>query len=588
MADKKHAAAILREVAAMLDLEGENAFKVRAYGDGADAVETMEGDLADAVRTGDIAKIKGIGKGLQAELKAYVETGEIPTYQALSAKYPPSVREMLHIPGLGPKKVRAVLDELGISTVDQLEEAGKLGRLAALKGFGAKTQDKILRNIAFWREHKGQTLFATAIGPAEDLLEKICAFPQVIRGDIAGSSRRRKEVVKDVDIVASSGSPEAVMDAFAALPEVAEVVGKGPTKTSIRLLSGLGVDLRIVSDEQYPYALLHFTGSAEHNTLLRGRAKSKGLKLNEYGLFREDESLVVCRDEAEIYDALGLAWIPPELREGTGWEIALAERGALPALVDRKDLQGVFHNHTTASDGRATLEEMIDAARRLGLRFIGISDHSKAAVYANGLDDARVKAQHAAIDRLNAGFDGFRIFKGIEADILRDGGIDLSAETLAGCDFVIASIHSRYGESREQMTDRICRALSNPFVTMLGHISGRLLLEREPYELDYDRIFAAAAENGVIIEINGSPERMELDWRLLQTAKAAGVRFSINPDAHSTEAIEHAYLGINVARKGGLEAGDILNTRPIAEVGEYLAVRKKRLKDFHGYQASLQ
>ncbi len=578
MADKRRAARLLREIAAMLELEGENPFKIRAYSEGADAVECMEGDLATAVATGDIARVKGIGKGLRAELEAYADTGTLPLYEGLSAKYPESVREMLHVPGFGPKKVKAVFEELGVSSIDQLEEAGKLGRLAGLKGFGAKTQEKILRNIAFYRSNKGKHLYAAVIGLAEALRDQVAALPGVGRCELGGSLRRRKEVVKDVDIVAATATAAPVMDAFAALPDVVEIIAKGPTKTSIRLDGGLAVDLRVVSAEQFPYALLHFTGSAEHNTLLRGRAKTLGFKLNEYGLFREaDDSLVSCADEAAIYRELGLDYIPPELRDAGGWEIEVAARHAVPALVAAAEIRGVFHNHTTASDGHASLDEMIAAARRLGLAYIGISDHTKAAAYANGLTDERVRTQHAAIDKLNADFEEFRVLKGVEADILRDGAIDLAPETLAGCDFVIASIHARFNETREEMTERICKALANPLVTMLGHISGRLLLEREPYDLDYDRIFAVAAEHGTLIEINGNPDRLDLDWRLHQRAKAAGVRFCINPDAHSTEAIRHVYFGVNVARKGGLGSDDILNTQDLAGVLEYLGSRKKKL-----------
>ncbi|MBU6428089.1 MAG: DNA polymerase/3'-5' exonuclease PolX, partial [Cyanobacteria bacterium REEB65] len=349
----------------------------------------------------------------------------------------------------------------------------------------------------------------------------------------------------------------------------------GPTKTSVRLASGIGVDLRVVTEAQYPYALQHFTGSAEHNVALRGRAKAMGLKSNEYGVFREaDDSLVFCRTEEEVYQALGLPWIAPELREGMG-EIEAAAAGRLPKLVTGEQIQGVFHSHTVASDGHATLEEMVAAAQRLGLTYLGISDHSKAAVYANGLDGEQLLAQHAAIDALNQMLSGFTIFKGIEADILKDGTIDLGPEVLDRCDFVIASIHSRHNETAQEMTDRLCKAIADPHVTMLGHLTGRLLLEREPYELDLDRVFAAAAEHGVLIEINASPSRLDLDWRQIGRAKAAGVRFCINPDAHSTAEVANTAFGVGIARKGGLEAGDLLNTRSAVEVREFLASRNR-------------
>ena len=572
--DKKTAARILDEIGSLLELKGENTFKVRAYTEGAKAVECLDGDLEGAVRTGRIATIKGIGKGLQAELAELVETGTSRQLQQLHAAYPSGVREMLGIPGIGPKKIKLLFEELGIGSIDALEEAAQADRLSAIKGFGTKTQDKILKNIAFYRTNIGKHRYIDAIGSAMEILDEVKAIPGVERAEIAGSLRRKREVVKDIDLLAASPVAMPVMDAFAAFGSVADIVGKGPTKTSVRLGGGLGVDLRVVTPEQYPFALVHFTGSAEHNTLLRGRAKTMGLKLNEYGLFRaSDDTLVSCKDETEVYAALGLAWIPPELREGAD-EVILAASGRVPALVEIGQIRGVFHAHTVMSDGHATLAQMAEAARALGLQYLGISDHTKAAAYANGLDDKRVKAQHIEIDALNAGFGDFTILKGVEADILRDGGIDLEPGTLEACDFVIASIHSRFAETSDEMTERICIALANPRVTILGHMTGRLLLEREPYALDYDRIFAAAAAHGVIIEINANPSRLDVDWRFIRKAKAAGLLFCINPDAHSTDALSHTQYGVNVARKGGLGPSDILNTRPLSEIRAYLERRR--------------
>lgn len=572
--DKKAAARILEAIADLLELKGDNAFKIKAYRDASDAIARFEGDLAPAVLSGEILTVKGIGKGLQAELVQLVNTGRSALHDELSAAFPASLRELLAVPGLGPKKVKALHEGLAVASLADLEEAVAKGRVAGLKGFGAKTADKIARNLAFYHQTRGQHRYADAIGPARELLAFLRSVAAVERCELAGSIRRVKEVVKDVDLVACSADPEAVMEAFVRAPGVVDIVGKGPTKTSVRLAGGLGVDLRVVSAEQFPYAWQHFTGSAEHNVALRGIAKGMGFKSNEYGLLREpDGSQVACASEAELYAALGLAWIPPELREGT-WEIEAAREGRLPDLVGTDQIQGVFHSHTVASDGHATLEQMVAAARSLDMAYLGISDHSKAAFYANGMDAARLAEQQVAIDRLGGEIPDFTIFKGIEADILKDGTIDLGPQVLGTCDFVIASIHSRFNETRDEMTERICKAVTDPHVTMLGHLTGRLLLEREPYELDFDRVFAAAAEHGVLIEINASPSRLDLDWRLMQRAKSAGVRFSINPDAHSTAEIANAALGVSMARKGGLEAQDLLNTRSAAEVREYLERRK--------------
>ncbi len=573
--DTASAARLLSEIGDLLELKGEDAFRIRAYREGADAIARLGGDLRASVESGEILSVKGIGKGLLAELKALVETGTTPLYQQLRRSFPESLLELLAVRGLGPKRIRALHEGLGIASLADLEDAVKRGRIAELKGFGTKTADKVARNLAFFKETLGQHRYADAIGEARLLLAHLRAQPDARRCELAGAIRRACEVVTEVDLVVSSDDSEAVMGAFAAYPGAIEVLPTRVGTARIRLASGLEAQLRVAPADQFAHALLHDTGAPEHFADLVRLAADAGLQLDERGLFlQRDGFRLSCRSEEEIYAELGMTWVPPELREGT-WEIEAARRGALPDLVRADQIRGTFHAHTVASDGHATLEQMVAAARALGLGYLGISDHSQAASYVGGLDAKRLAEQHAAIDAIAANLEDFVVFKGIEADILKDGTVDMGARTLDTCDFVVASIHSRYGESRQEMTERICRALADPHVTMLGHLSGRLLLEREAYEIDFERVFETAARYGVLIEINSTPSRLELDWRWLQRAKAAGVRFSINPDAHNTVELANVPLGVAIARKGGLEPADLLNTRTAAEVREYLTRRKR-------------
>ncbi|MBC7542923.1 MAG: histidinol-phosphatase, partial [Candidatus Sericytochromatia bacterium] len=386
--------------------------------------------------------------------------------------------------------------------------------------------------------------------------------------------RRRVETIKDIDVLVATQDPEQVMAKFLALAEVESVTVQGPTKTSIRLTDGIAVDLRAVTAAQFPYAWQYFTGSQAHNTVLRGRAKDRQLKLNEYGLFNGDE-LIPCDDEAAIYTALGLTYIPPEMREDWG-EFTLAEQGTFPDLIGHDALCGIFHAHTVASDGSATLEEMAKGALDLGFRYLGITDHSQSAVYAQGLVPDQLLAQQATIDGLNTAQSDFNLLKGIESDILYDGSLDYEDEVLARFDFVIASVHSRFGMDGPAMTERLMRAIRNPHTTMIGHLSGRLLLARDPYDLDMEAILQAAAEHGVIIELNANPHRLDIDWRWLRRARELGVLISINPDAHSVAGLSDTVYGVNMARKGGLTAGDVFNARPIEDIRAYLTARRQR------------
>ncbi|MBI4714370.1 MAG: DNA polymerase/3'-5' exonuclease PolX [Nitrospirae bacterium] len=570
--DRKEVGHILEEIGILLELKGENPFKCNAYHAAARTLEALEGDLAEQVRTGALKEVKGIGKALFEKISELVTTGRLPYYEELRGSIPAGLLEIIKLPGVGPKKAKALHDLLGIASVGELEYACVENRLVDLPGFGVRSQEKILEGIRYYKKAQGLHLFPAALTEAEILTAALRKVPGVTRADYAGSLRRRKEVIRDIDLVAAARDPGRVMDAFAALPEIQTVLAKGETKAGVLLHSGIQADLRVVSDAEFPFALLYFTGSKEHNTALRGRARRLGLKLNEYGLFREEEPLP-CRDEDAVFARLGLTPIPPELREDMG-EIEAAEKGRLPQLVEPGDVRGVSHGPTTASDGGADLREMVLKAKNLGYRYVGISDHSRSAHYANGLSVERVRAQHREIDKLRKEIPGIAIFKGIESDILADGSLDYPDEILATFDFVIASIHSRFQMTEREMTDRILRAVANPYTTMLGHPTGRLLLSREGYAVDLKKIIDAAAERKVVIELNANPYRLDLDWRLCRYTHDRGVRVSINPDAHSPEGLEDTVYGVGIARKGGLTKDDVLNTMTAEKIEEYLSSRK--------------
>ena len=570
--DKKQVVSILEEIGMLLELKGENPFKSRAYFNAARIIDGLGTNLGELVGSGEISRIKGIGEALSQKITELVTTGHLKYYEGLRASFPDGILAMLSIPGLGPKKLKTLYEELGIATIADLKKACEDDQLLTLDGFGKKSQEKILQGIQSLQKHHDQHLTSIALDHGQKLLEALDKHPSILRLSLAGSLRRQKETVKDIDMVASAQDVGSVMDFFVTLPQVESVIASGETESRVLLKSGINADLRLVSDSQFPYALHHFTGSSEHNTAMRTRAKAQSMKMNEYGLFRA-EAFVPCRDEAQIFKRLGLEYIPPELREDMG-EIEAAESGKLPRLIELQDLKGIFHVHTSYSDGVATLEEMALAARNLGYQYLGISDHSQSAFYARGLKVEEVLRQHKEIDSLNERLKPFRILKGIESDILADGSLDYPDEVLARFDFVIAAIHSRFTMSQEQMTDRICRALQSKFVTMLAHPTGRLLLSREPYALDVNRVIEVAAANQVIIEINSHPQRLDLDWRLLKYAKSLGLMTSINPDAHDIEGFEDMRFGVGVARKGWLEPGDVLNAHTLLQVLDHLRRRK--------------
>jgi len=574
--DKIEVARILAEIGSLLELKGDNPFKVRAYENAARAVESFEGDLEEAIRTGRLLEQKGIGKALFDKIVELHDTGHLKYYEQLKEEIPPGLLEMIKIPGVGPKKAKTLYDLLGISTVGELEYACLENRLVELRGFGKTTQEKILKGIEYYKKGRGLHLFSNALAEANKLLSAVKKNRDIIRIEIAGSIRRRKEVIKDIDLVASvrSGMEGKVMDFFTRLPAVQSVTVKGDTKSSVMLKSGISADLRLVSDVEFPFALHHSTGSMEHNAAMRSRAKKMGFKMNEYGLFR-GEDIILCKDESEIFKTLGLSYIPPELREDSG-EIEAAERGELPELLELGDIKGIFHVHTTFSDGSMTLAEAVRIAKELGFQYIGIADHSKSAYYAGGLTEERIREQHEEIDRLNKGSKDFHIFKGVECDILADGSLDYDNSVLSTFDFVIASIHSRFNMSEAEMTKRIITAISNPYTTFLGHPTGRLLLSRDGYQVDLKKVIDAAGDHKVVIEVNSHPYRLDLDWRFCRYAKERGVKVSINPDAHHIEDLSNIQYGVGIARKGWLTAGDVINTMSLEEIKAFLQKRHRR------------
>ncbi|HWG44098.1 MAG TPA: DNA polymerase/3'-5' exonuclease PolX [Gemmataceae bacterium] len=574
--DKHQVAAILDEIGTLLELQGENAFKCNAYHNGARAIEQLEEDLGTVVREGRLASVPGIGTTLREKITTLVTTEKLPFHDELRKKTPPGLLDMLRIQGLGPKRVKLLYDQLKLDTLDKLAEACEEGRVASLKGFGEKTQQKIIEGIQFLRQMGQRVRIDQALPLGMRLLEAMREAPGIIRMELCGSLRRRRETIKDIDILISSDDPKPIMERFVSLPGVEQIIAHGETKSSVIVRDGgrvlMNADLRIVRDEQFPFALHYFTGSKEHNIAMRVRAQEYGLKLNEYELAGADQR-VNARDEEGIFKALDLTYIPPELRENTG-EMDAAADGDLPNLIEADDIKGVFHCHTTYSDGGNSVEEMALAAKKLGLKYFGLGDHSQSLTVANGLTPARVRQQQTEIDAVNQRLKGIKIFKGIECDILADGSMDFEDDVLATFDYVVASVHSHFAQPRSEMTARIIKAIRNPYVTMLGHATGRLLLRRDGYQVDLEAVLQAAAETGTMIEINAHPARLDIDWIHCKRAKVLGVKLVINPDAHSTEDIALYRYGVDVARRGWLEKGDVFNTKSLAEVTKALAARK--------------
>jgi len=584
--DKNQVANVLEDVASLLELkEGSNPFEARAYENAARAVSALDGDIEQLTREGKLKGVPGLGATIIKRIEELVNTGQMALYDELVADTPQVKLDMRRIQGVGPKKINVIYNQLHVQSIAELEQACKEDKVAVLPGFGKKTQDKILQGIALLAQHAGRFLYPVAEDEAEHMYQALSTIPEIVRKQVAGSLRRKRETIGDIDMVVSvaDDAGEAIrreiMDVFTGQPNVQAITGKGDTKSSVVLKSGINMDLRVVGDSQFPYTLHHFTGSKEHHIPLRRRALSMNMTINDYGLFRGKEphlELVPCKNEADIYAALGMAYIEPELREDTG-EIEAAIAGKLPTLVQMEDLQGILHVHSTWSDGQNTIREMAEACIARGYHYLGMTDHSKVAAYAGGLNEDALRRQGEEIDRLNEEFAGrIHILKGTECDILRDGSLDFSDETLASLDFVVASIHSLFNLPPEEQTQRMLRAIANPYVDIIGHPTGRILLGREGYTLDIDAIIDAAAEHGVCIEINAHPSRLDLDWRYLHRARDKGMKIPVDPDAHSIDGLDVVRYGINIARKGWLRPADVLNTLSTRAIQAYFRARRKR------------
>ncbi len=568
--DKNQIAAIFEEVAVLLALkEDSNPFEARAYENAARAINALDGDIEQLTRSGKLKGTPGLGATIVKRVEELVDTGQLAFYEELRDSTPAVKLEMLRIQGMGPKKINAIYDKLHVNSIAELEQACLDDRVAHLPGFGKKTQDNILQGIAFLAQHSDRFQYPVAEEEAERIRAALATLPEIVRLQVAGSLRRRRETVKDIDMVASVADDAGdeirrkIMDFFTGQPSVKAITGKGETKSSAILGSGIAMDLRVVKDSQFPYTLHHFTGSKEHHIPLRRRALSMNMTINDYGLFRGKEpdlELVPCENEADMYAALGMAYIEPELREDMG-EIEAALHGTLPVLVQESDLRGILHVHSTWSDGQNTIRELVEACIARGYQYLGITDHSKVAAYAGGLTEENLRRQQEEIDRLNEEYAGrLHILKGTECDILKDGTLDYADEVLANLDFVVASIHSNFNLSPEEQTQRMLRAIANPNVDIIGHPTGRILLGRVGYTLDMEAVIDASVEHGVCIEINAHPSRLDMDWRLVKRARDRGMKIPIDPDAHILAGLDVIRYGIGVARKGWLSASDVLNT----------------------------
>lgn len=566
--DKAQIIGILKDIAVFLELKGENSFKIRAYQSGALALERLEENFDTIVQEGKIASLQGIGQALALKIETLYHEGQLPFYDNLKASIAPGLIEFLEIPGLGGKKVKHIHDALGIETIEALKVACESGAIEALDGFGAKSAEKILSGIANREAYGKRHLWWSVQGFVQDIVKGLEAQPLVKRASVAGSFRRRLETVGDLDFIVASDTPGPIMDWFTQIEGVKEITAKGETKSSVRFENGIQADLRIVSEQVFVFALHHFTGSKDHNVMMRQRALSMGYHLSEWGIFDKDSEENIPIDavkdietEADLFKFFGLEMIEPELREGLG-EISVAENDALPKLIEKQEIRGVFHNHTTLSDGMNTLDEMVQQAELLGWSYLGFADHSKSSVQANGLNEERVLRMIEQIEAFNqSGSSSVTAFSGIECDILKDGTLDLEESVLERLDYVVASVHSSFSQSEEEMTQRVIRAIESPSVTMLGHPTGRLLLRREGYRINIPKVIDAAIANRVIIEINANPQRLDMDWRFWKQAVQRGLMCSINPDAHSIKNLSYYEAGVNIARKGWIEADRLLNTR---------------------------
>ncbi len=556
---------IFDQIADCLEIEGENPFKIRAYRNASRTIRGLGPEIRDMLAAGgELTAVPGIGRELSAKIVEILETGTAQALEKLKRKVPAGVLEMLKIPGLGPKRVSALYRELHVETMGALRAAAEAGRVQKLAGFGQKTEAQIREALETLSQRPARVSIAAARPQVEELLEHLRAAPGVLSVAAAGSFRRCRETVGDIDVLVTAGEDSPVMERFTAFEDARQVLARGETKASLILRSGLQVDLRRVAPESFGAALQYFTGSQAHNIAIRGLGRQRGLKINEYGVFAGD-ARVAGETEESVYRAVGLPWIAPELREDRG-EIDAAREGRLPELVEAADIQGELHSHTTATDGRASLEEMALGARRCGLKYLAVTDHSHYLRMVDGLDERRLQAQMDEIDRLNATLKGIRLLKGIEVEILEDGRLDLPDSVLEKLDLVIGSIHSHFRLPERRQTERILRAMDHRFFSILGHPSGRLINEREPYAVDLSAVIRKAGERGCFLELNANPQRLDLSDTYCQMAREAGVLVAVNTDAHSTADFGHIAYGIGQARRGWLEKKDVLNARPLREL----------------------
>lgn len=567
-------ASVISDYADLLDIKGENAFRIRSYNSAVRTIRDLTVSLEQMVKDEeDLTSIKGIGKSIAEKISEVVETGTFKSHESLKKKLNPSLLDLLRLEGFGPKKVKLVYEELGIDSVDALESAAKKGDLRDLAGMGAKTEEKLLKSIAHFRTGIGRFRISVGVEKGEAILNYMREVKGIEQLEMAGSLRRRRETIGDLDVLAVCKDQQEVMDHFVSYPEVKEVLAHGQTKSSIRLHNGLQVDCRVVPAESFGAALHYFSGSQSHNIAIRGRANDRGLTINEYGVAEVKSGRRVSgAEEKDIFEAVGLPWIPPELRENRG-EIEEAEAGELPKLIEVGDMKGDLQMHTTASDGANSILEMAEKCKSRGYEYCAITDHSKAVVVANGLDEERLAEHLKEIDKANDQIKGFQILKSVEVDVMPDGSLDLEDRILSECDVVVASVHFQTRMPPEEMTARILKGFENPNVSILAHPTGRLVLEREAFQFDMEKVFAAAKEAGIFLEINAHPHRLDLNDIHCRQAKEAGTGIVISTDAHRRQELDLMPYGVWTARRGWLEKKDVINTRPLKSFLK--ALRKK-------------
>lgn len=578
MRKNEEVARILENIAKLLSLKkGESLFRIRAYQEASRAIEATSEDIEDVYRAKKLEEIPGVGPSIATKIKEYLETGNIKYYEGLKKQVFAPAIELLEVPTIGPARARLLYEQLGIKDLSEFQKAAKEKKLQQLPGFGLKLEEKILREAERVTTRTKRLLLGVALPAAENVVDLLKDNPQVLDINPAGSIRRMKETIGDIDILISSNKPTEVIEAFTYLPIVQEVISAGPTKSSVLTSDNLQIDVRVIKPSEYGSALQYFTGSKDHNISVREVAVAKGWKLSEYGLFDKQNRRIAGKTEEEVYHALGMDFIPPELREDQG-EIKVAMQHKLPQLIELKSIKGDLQVHTTWSDGYDPPEKMIEEAIRRGYEYMAFTDHSQSLGVAGGLTPKELKAQRLLIDKLNKRFRPFRVLYGAEVNIKADGSLDYPDEVLAELEIVVAGVHSAFGQTKEQITQRIIKALQNPYVTLLSHPTGRIFFQREGYEVDLEAVFKAASDTGVVLEINGQPDRLDLDGSCAKEAKEMGVKLSCNTDAHSARQLENMRYAVATARRGWIEAEDVLNTLSLAQLLKFIKIHRGKVK----------